>query len=200
MYLRQTGFCAALLCLLAAFAGCGVPRETLPARSAIEQLLISTAADRAIARLPGEPLAGKTVFVDGSNLECLDKPYVTQRIRQAVLESGASLAASREDAEVVLEAASGMLSVNKRDYLFGLPSLSVPVPFAGGAFTLPEVALFKVVSYRGRAKLTFNAVDTATNTLHHTMPVCYGKSLTAYWKLLVLFGPYEWTDLPEDGE
>lgn len=164
----------------------------------MEQLLISTAADRAIAQMPGDKLGGKAVFVEFANLDCLDKPYVMQRIRQAVLEQGAALCSEREGAEVVLEVASGALSLNKRDYLLGIPEIPLPIPFSGSALVLPELALFKLVSYRGRAKMTFTAVDTGTDRLLYEIPLCYGDSLVAYWSALLFFGPYEHTDLPKE--
>jgi len=74
--------------LAAALAGCGTVRETLPPRSAMEQLLISTAADRAVEELPTDWLVGKAGHLDISNLDCYDKPYVVQRLREAVLDAG----------------------------------------------------------------------------------------------------------------
>jgi len=192
----RLGALLACLCILCASAGCGTVRETLPARSALEQFLISTAADRAAEKIPAEILDGRMVFIDTSNLDCYDKPYVVQRIRQAVLHSGAHLATSREDAEIVLEAASGGLSINKRDYLLGIPELPLPIPFAGQALKLPEVPLFKAVFSRGRAKLLFSALDPETNTQLYEVPVCYGKSLASEWWVL-LFGPFGWSDLPK---
>jgi hypothetical protein len=186
-----------MLCITGSLTGCGPVRETLPDRSAMEQLLISTAADRAVAGVPGAPLKGKAVFVDAANLECLDKPYVVQRVRQAVLEAGGRLAQDREEAQLALEVASGALSIDKRNYLLGIPEIAIPMPFAGGAITLPEIALFKLTSYRAKAKLLFNAVDTKTNAMAVRIPVRRARALTAYWKVLFIFGPYEWTDLPE---
>lgn len=189
--------CAGVLCSLIALAGCGHLRETLPARSAMEQMLISTAADRAIANLPPEALGYQKVFLDTSNLESYDKLYVVQRLRQAVLENGGRLTAARDEAELVLEVASGGLSINKRDYLLGIPEINIPMPFAGGTVTTPELAIFKVVFYVGRSKLLFCALDPKTGAQLYTIPICYGKSVNSYWWVL-LFGPFEWTDLPKE--
>ena len=198
MIMQRAGACVVLLCLLTGLTGCGVARETLPERSAMEQLLISTAADRAVDALPVEGLAGKKVFIDDSRLECLDKGYVVQRIRQAVVENGAYPAAEREGSDVTLEVASGALSVDKRNYLLGIPEVAVPMPFAGGNLGLPEISILKIVSYTGEAKLVFTAAETATNGLLYEVPVCRGDVLTAYWSVLQFFGPYEWSNMPEE--
>ena len=177
-------------------AGCGTVRETLPPRSAMEQLLISTAADRAVEMMPEEPFTGKGVFVDVSNLECYDKPYVLQRIKEAVAENGGRLVQSPKDADVVLEVASGGLSVNRREYLLGIPELPLMIPGAGGVKT-PELAIFKVVSYKGKAKLLFSALSPTTRSQLAEVPVCYGKSSDSFWWFLFV-GPFERSDLPEE--
>ena len=174
--------------------GCGQIRETLPGRSAMEQLLISTAADRAIDDMEGASLHGKAVYLDFTNLETYDRPYVTQRIRNHVLNSGARVVDAREDAQVVLESASGGLSFNKRDYLLGLPAIVIPTSV--GEIGTPELPLFKALFYRGKAKLLFTAVDPATNEQLFHVPMCYGNSHQTHWWFLFM-GPFTATDLPE---
>jgi len=186
-----------IACTAALLTGCGSVRETLPDRSAMEQLIISTAADRAIATLPPQELKGKAVFLDTSNLESYDKPYVVQQTKRMVFENGGRLADDRESAQVVLEIASGGLSINRRNYLFGIPAIPLPVPFAGEPLVFPEIPIFKVIFYKGKAKLLFIAVDPASNSQLYKLPMCYGKSLDSYWWFL-FFGPFQHTDLPEE--
>lgn len=176
--------------------GCGSVRETLPVRSALEQLLISTAADRAVAELPPEPFARKAVYIDATNLECTDKPYVLQRIRTALRDAGAEIVADRDQAELVLEAASGTMSMNRRDMLFGIPALPFPFQVGGETLKLPEVPLWKMITYRGRAKLLFSVVDAGTGAAVADVGHCYGKARDTYWWLFIL-GPMRHTDLPE---
>lgn len=186
---------AATLTLLL-LTGCGSVRETLPARSAMEQLLVSTAADRAIAELAVEPFANKAVYVDPANLDCLDKPYVLQQIRTALRAGGARIVDSRDKAELVLEPASGAMSLNKRDMLFGIPALPLPFQFGGQTLKLPEVPLWKTITYRGRAKLLFSIVDARTGAMVADVGHCYGKARDSYWWLLII-GPMRHTDLPD---
>ena len=183
--------------LLMLAAGCGSVHETLPPRSAMEQLLISTAADRAIETLPLPTgwMRDKAIFVETANLEAYDKPYVVQKVRDFVIKHGGRLAEEAESADIVLEVASGGLSMNKHDYLLGIPELPLPIPSVE-TLKLPELRIFKAAFYQGKAKLLFTALDPKTHSRHTELPRCYGKSLNTFWWVL-FFGPFESSDLPE---
>lgn len=187
--------CGALLAVMQ--CGCGTVRETLPGRSATEQLLISTAADRAVAGLPSQVFQGKAVFLDTTNLECADKAYVIQRMRAGLRQNGARLVDAKDQAELILEAGSGALSLDKRDSLFGVPSLPLPIPYAGETLRLPEMPLWKIVTYRGKAKFLFSAVDPASGQQAVELPVCFGNSRESYWWVFIV-GPIRSSDLPTE--
>jgi len=179
--------------------GCGTVRETLPSRSAKEQLVISTAADRAVKDMPESPFNGTKVFLDTSNLEGTDKAYAQQVVRDYMLANDAALVDSKEQADVVLEMASGALSMDRRNYLLGVPELPIPIPMAGETLKFPEVALLKALFYRGKVKLRMSAVDNASKTEAFEVPVCRGKSLDSYWWIL-FFGPFRYGDIPMENE
>ena len=182
--------------LLLTVAGCGTARETFPPRTAQEQALISTAADRAIIQLPSQGWTGKRVFLDVSNLECYDKPYVVARLRQHILSGFGTLAADKAGADMVLEVASGALSIDSRRFLLGIPSFGIPVP-PMGTLNTPELALYKIISYRGRAKLIFSLSDARTQRQVVEIPVCFGEVRDAYW-WAILLGPFRCGNLPEE--
>ena len=193
--MRRMIVAGVLLAVIGLTVGCGTVRETLPGRSATEQFLISTAADRAVDGLQLTPCEGKAVFIDPANLDAFDKPYVLQRMRDGVLANGGRVVGKAEEAEVVLQIASGALSVNRRDYMVGLPSVPMPIPNVGTVQS-PELALFKIVLSKGRAKLLVSAVDPKTGGRLWPVPTGYGLARTNFWWLL-LTGPYKWTDVPE---
>jgi hypothetical protein len=184
-----------LLIVFAALAGCSSFRDTYPPRSATEQLLLSTATDHAVEHLNARWVRGKAVWVDDSRLEAYDKPYVVQRVREAVLESGGRLVEQRAQAAFVLEVASGGLSVDTGDFLIGVPQITVPLPFGSQGVTLPELALFKIESRVGKAKLLFSAVDAATGAQVAPLPLAYGTAVRRFWWLFML-GPVESGDIP----
>lgn len=180
--------------LSAAFllAGCGTVRESFPARTATEQLLISTATDNALATAQIDGVKDKVVFVDVSNLDSNDKPYVVQRIKDVLLTHGAKLAAAPgPDVAVVVQVASGALSIDRREFLLGTPPLPLPIPGVSQSLIIPEFAFFKLLRQHGRAKFLMCFVDPKTNAQLWTAPLLYGDARQSYLWLLLL-GPFEW--------
>jgi len=171
-------------------------RETFPARTATEQLLISTAADRAIDSLDLSACKGKKVFVETTNLESYDKPYVNQRIASRVLHAGGMAVSDAKEAEIIVKVASGGLSIDERHFLIGIPAIPVPVPGVGSILT-PELAIFKILHHYGKAKILVNAVDPKSNVLLWDTPLSYGNSKASYLWLL-LTGPWQWGDNTTD--
>jgi hypothetical protein len=193
----RLAFCMLSLAAMPLLAGCGTFRETFPERSATEQFLISKAVDRAAEDLPTYWMDGKAIYLDATNLDCIDRPYVVQRLRDLVLSHGGRLVEDRESAEVALEVASGGLSMDKGHWLLGLPELPLPIPFADETLVFPEVPLFKLITYAGKSKLLVSAVNARDGTQARDLPLCLGKSHHRYlWLLFV--GPFTLSDLHKD--
>jgi len=188
---------AVMLIVLFAVAGCGSFRETFPPRSASEQLLISEAVDAAVAEMPTDWMTRSAVYIETANLDAYDQFYLVQKLRNTVLENGGSLSPDREAADVVLEVASGGLSVDKGEWLLGIPELPLPIPFADETLKLPEFPLFKLVSYAGKAKLISTAVEAGSGRPHRQLPVCYGRARHRLWWAFIV-GPFTWSDLPKE--
>src|SRR5581483_5601598 len=74
--------------------GCTITKMTEPPRSASEQLLLSTAADRAIAKADLRRFADQKVFLDNTNFDSYDPKYVIGSIRDALSRAGALLVSS----------------------------------------------------------------------------------------------------------
>lgn len=199
MTMKATARVAAMLGFLvvaAATVGCGTIRETLPARSAMEQLLLSTAADRCLDTLPTDVFSEKAVFVEAANLDAVDKPYIIERVRAALLGSGASLPTAKDQADIVLEIASGGFSIDRTEHLFGIPAIPLPIPEGGEMFKSPELPIWKLIKFRAKAKLIFAAVDAKTQKQVRALPHCYGQAKEHHLWLLAI-GPYRYNDLPK---
>lgn len=93
------------LALLA--AGCTTMRQTEPQRTATEEMLISTAADRAAEQIDAKALSGRKVFVDASNYKGLDPEYTVAAVHEALLKGGALLIGDRKAADAVVEMRNG---------------------------------------------------------------------------------------------
>ena len=111
------------LCLSVTLAlfGCTTERQTDPARTATEQLLISTAADRAANKLALQIPRNSQVFVDAADFEGVDSKYAIAAIRAHLIENGAKLVDDRAKADTIVEIRAGALSVNQDQMLVGIP-------------------------------------------------------------------------------
>jgi len=190
-----------VLLAVAALAGCATLRQTDPPLTADEQLLISTAVDRSSAMLKPEIPPGSRVFLDATNLDA-DKEiviypkYTIASVRDQLLRSGFRLVDDRAQADVILELRSGAQSINEKNFLIGIPNVTVPVPLAG-PMTIPEIALYKYHRLRGVSKLALVARSPDGRFLYST-GMQYGESQKKRWVFLLLFsggthdlGPYE---------
>lgn len=174
------------LITLAMFGGCSTTRETSPARTASEQLLISTAADEAASRLVLPIAKGTSVFVDAANFDGVDAKYAIAAIREQFLKQGARLMPERGKAEMVVELRAGALSSDENEFLIGIPDFNVPVPLAGPV-TTPEIALFKRGEKRGVAKFVATAYKAESGDYIGSTEAQFGTSYQREWKVLFFF-------------
>lgn len=186
----------AALFMSAVSLGCTSIRTTDPPRTATEQLLISTAADRAVNRLEFALSPDTKVHLITERLEAYDAKYLVSALRDRLLREGAVLVDDRSSAELVIEARSGALSINRNEKLLGIPAMPVPVPFATG-FELPELALFKRDRQQGISKIALFATDAAGGRLQWSTGSSFGSAQHTRWVILLV----GWTTsdlVPED--
>lgn len=174
---------AALLLLL---AGCSTQRETEPGRTATEQLLFSTAAERAADQLVFQLPEGTKVFVDGSYVEGTDSKYLLSTIRDRVLRRGNDLVDSKIAADIVIEPRVGAISIDRDKTLVGTPEFGIPVPLAG-PIEFPEIAFFKRDTRQGVIKVAATAYNARTGLLIQSLDPVYGFSHKKEWVFLVFF-------------
>jgi hypothetical protein len=175
------------LALLAALVatGCSSVRRTDPARTATEQLLISTAADRATAKLDLEGLKGKKVALVDARFESYDKPYVISLLEDRLLRLGALVVKDAAQAEWAIEIRSGALSVDHDSFLIGIPEMALPIPFAG-AIPIPELAFFKRDHQQGIAKLAWTARIIGDGRLAASAGPEHGVAYMTHWSILTV--------------
>jgi len=169
-----------------AVGGCTTIRETDAARSASEQLLVSTAAERAVDRLDLRIPGGTKVFLDAGDFEGTDSKYVVGAVKDRLLRQGCLLMADKGQADTIVEIRAGALSTNERETLVGVPPVGLPVPMAG-AVSLPEVALYKEERRQGLAKIAATTYDARTGGLVQSTGAQYGMSHKDNWVVLLFF-------------
>jgi len=188
--MMRKGAWIAVLGLMTASMGCSYWDKISTPRTAMEQLLISTAADRALATI-NLPIEGKDIFLDTQYLETVDKPYVVALLRERLGEK-ARLAASADKAQLILEVRSGSLAIDKSEFLLGFPAIPLPVPGLASIPQTPEITIYKSSNHRSRAKFALCATDTATSRQLAQTGILYAEA--RYTARVVLFIPFDKSD------
>jgi hypothetical protein len=184
-----------LLVSMLLLTGCSTATMTNPPRSVTEQLLLSTAADRAIASTSLPMVQGKKVYLDSTYFDSYDPKYVLGSIRDAFSRSGARLVDNVTNSDIIVEARSGGLSIDSSESLVGVPASGIPIPLAG-VVSIPELAIYKSSRQHSIAKLALLAYATGSREHIYSSGAMVGKSYNKYYKIL---GLIQWTttDIPE---
>ncbi len=129
-------------------AGCSTRTVSNTPRTAIEQMLLSTAVDTALKKFELPQVKGKKVYIDLTNLTGEGSEYMKVAVRARFSEIGATLTGTPDQAEFTAEVASGCLGTEFKSFIVGIPSIPVP----GSPAPLPEVSLFRKVEQTGIMK------------------------------------------------
>jgi len=186
---------AAYLLLLALLAaGCATTDETNPPRSVSEQLLLSTAADRAVTNGDFSIFSGKKIYVDATYFDSYDSKYVLGTIRDALSSAGALLVDSETNSDVIVQARSGGLSTDSSDSLVGIPKMGLPVPLSG-SLAIPELTFYKSQKQRSIAKFELLAYDTKSRQHLYSSGPLVGRAYNN--NHAIFFISWNTTDIPE---
>jgi hypothetical protein len=175
---------AALLCM----GGCATIRTTDPPRTATEQFMLSQAAGRAVSQLSTDNLHGRKIFVDATFFAASEQEFVLGELRAKLLASGVALVVKREDAEIVLEARSGGVGIDRYEYLLGLPSIPLgpaATPTAGttaaATVVTPELAILKNTRQYGVASIAYVAYWAKDGTMMASSGPFVGRTTREDW-------------------
>jgi len=173
---------ATLCALLQVAGGCAFSNRVQTPRSSWEQILATTAIDRALERLEWPEVDGKAIAVEiGTPGDVLDGLYLQRRIEVALANRGAKIVRSTESAEYVLSCLVGAVGLDISGRFMGIQGSS------GGLipFTVPELALYKNTLREGFAKAEIYLVDLESRKIvHHAGPVegtAYRRSKTYFF-------------------
>ena len=180
--------------LMSAFllVGCTAERATSPARTATEELLISSAADRAAERLAEQIPAGVKVLLTTTSVASVDERYATAAIRDRFMRRGVVLVDDKHSADMVIEVRTGALSTDERSVSLGTPQIQLPaVPgVASTGIPVPSLSVFRRNQTRATAKFEAIGYDPKTGELVVATEPQYGHSQKVDWTLLFLLS---WT-------
>lgn len=184
--MRQICFCGVLAVLASAvLAGCTTTSASNTARTAKEQMLLSSSVDQSLDKVDFTPLYGQRVFLEEKYLDCVDKGYVLGSIRHRIMRSGGILSAAADDADVVMELRSGGLGTDTTDSYLGVPEITLP-----GMLTLPEVRMAERKTQFAYAKIGIVLYDAKSRQVLGDGGMAMARTDDSNWSVLGV-GPYQ---------
>ena len=165
--------------------GCTTTSTSNTPRTAKEQMLLSNAVDQSLDKVDFTPLYNQRVFVDEKYLECVDKNYVVGSIRHRVMRAGGTLAATGEDADVIMEVRSGGVGTDSNEMYLGIPQLPLPA-----GMQTPEIRLTERKSQLGYSKLGLVLFDAKTKAVLGDGGMSMAQSDDNNWFVLGM-GPWQ---------
>ncbi len=166
-------------------SGCATIKQSDTARTGIEQLLISSAADRALEKFDYRPISGAKVFVDTQFLDCVDKNYVLVALHQHLLANRCTLVSKTDESDVVVEIGSGGVGTDRNELFVGIPEIPLPPP---SPIAMPKIAFFQRTKSMGTAKLALAAYDTKTKQPVINSGYALARADHRNWQVLGLGG------------
>jgi len=105
-------FAAALCALLHVASGCAFSTRVQTPRTSWQQILATTAIDRALKQLDWPELGGKSVYLEiGPPGDVLDELYLQRSIEVSLTDRGAQIARNAETAKYVLTCLVGAVGL-----------------------------------------------------------------------------------------
>lgn len=175
--------------------GCVQTKITEPSRSAVEQLLLSTASDRAAQAFSLSNFSGRKIYFSTNYFEAYDAKYALGALRDELSRAGALLVEDPTNADVVIEARSAALSIDSVNTILGIPSTVAPIPLAGN-LSIPEIALMKSQKQDSLAKFALLAYSPKSGEHVFSSGPMLGRAKNHYYQFLWII-KYTKTDLPE---
>lgn len=177
--------CLLVLGLTQAAAGCATMKQSDTARTGIEQLLISSAADGALDKIDLRPISNAKVFLETKYLDCVDKNYIILSMRQRMMRYGCTIVDKAEDAQVIVEVASGGVGTDRNELFVGTAEIPLPPP---SPVAIPRLALLERQRAIGTAKLSVLAYDVQTKSPVINSGYSLARSDHKTWNVMGLGG------------
>ena len=167
-------------------SGCATRRVSYPARTATEQLLLSTAADQALAHANLRLFSGQNVYLDFTYFDSYDPKYVEGTIRDAFSRAGALLATNAKSADIIVEARSGAYSIDNDSSFIGIPRIPIPVPTTSVSPVIPQISFYSRDSDLSYAKFSLFAYSTKTLGHIYSSGILDGEAFNTYRSILFI--------------
>ncbi len=184
-----------LICLALAMGtvGCVTQRSTTTERTAVEQALLSQAAEASIPQIAFSDVDGKQYFVKQDLFEATDGKYLLAVLNKHLVELGGMPADSEEEAEVLIYPAVAHAAVDDTSFLIGFPEIPLVIPGIGSV-TVPELALFGYALQKGHNRMFLNVEHADDARPPSSTETVSGHKFYTRWRILFLIS-FRTTDL-----
>ncbi|HET6202519.1 MAG TPA: hypothetical protein VFI25_06925 [Planctomycetota bacterium] len=198
---KPSGIRAAALLFLC--AACAAPDKRTEGRTALAQRLVAAAVERAVARLPLDPLEGRRVALRVVSPGKDDGPLLDAIVRDRLRLEGVDIA--REDpvssalAPFELAVTFHAASTDTETSSLGIPVLSQLAASVGAPGGAGDLSLYTRSTQRGVARVQAQLLERSSGRALATLGPFDGTASFSNLTLLVFVGPFCFTDLPEEG-
>jgi hypothetical protein len=171
-----------IACLLTLLTGCttSIQVGNTP-RSSIEERLLISSFERALATLDTQGFKGKTVTVDFYGLTS-DKDFAKEFFTAWLQGQQVQIATDPKQAQLHLKVFAPVLAVDQGQSFVGAPAFTVPIL----GFAIPEIALFKNVRHSGHTEVEVFTIDGTGNFVDKTPPAIGETNYDDYTVLVVI--------------
>jgi hypothetical protein len=158
--------------LLTLLAGCATSTQVgNTARSSIEQRLLTSSFEQALATLDTHEFKGKTVTVDFYGLTS-DRDFAKEFFTAWLEEQQVQIATDPKQAQLHLKVFAPVLAVDQGQSFVGAPAFTVPIL----GFVIPEIALFKNARHSGHTEVEVFTIDGGTGKFVDRSPPAIGET------------------------
>lgn len=192
---EQSAFAIAIFIVLLFCAGCSSESISTPPETATEQLLLSTAGDRAMTGVSMHFLNRQRVYVDFTYLEAYHEKYIEGQVRDTLSRFGALLVPDMKTADIIVEARVGAYSIDTNSSFLGIPSIPIPIPFTSAIPTTPQLTLYTSLAQYSYAKIALLAYARKTGAHIYSSATLDGQAFDIYRSFL--FISWKRTNIPE---
>lgn len=178
------------------YVGCTTRRITHTARTAVEEMLLSSSVDSAISKYDMINIKGKKVYIDSSYLITIkdggDTGYIIGMLRSTLGMANALIVEKKDKADFIIEVYNGSYGTDYNDLMVGIPAMGIPILFAGTLMT-PQLAFYEKSAQTATTKLLLNIHDVKNDKLIITKRNVLGS--TYYVKHSLLGFAWTYTDV-----
>ena len=171
-----------IACLLTLLTGCATSIQVgNTARSSIEERLLISSFERALATLDTQEFKGKTVTVDFYGLTS-DKEFAKEFFTAWLQGQQVQIATDPKQAQLHLKVFAPVLAVDQGQSFVGAPAFTVPIL----GFVMPEIALFKNVRHSGHTEVEVFTIDGDTGKFVDKTPPAIGETNYDDYTILIV--------------